>query len=82
LGTPEIGSTKTVAISLSNDGQNFKEVGRHVFPLGQAEQTSVSFPDSEARHIRLTYLDHHLQEAGGFSNTFAFTTEVEAYRAK
>lgn len=82
LGTPEIGSTKTVAISLSNDGQNFKEVGRHVFPLGKPEQTSVEFPDVEARHIRLTYLDHHQQEAGGFSNTFAFTTEVEAYRAK
>jgi sialate O-acetylesterase len=82
FGTPEIGSTKTVAVALSTDGKSFREVGRHVFPFGKAGQAAISFPDAEARHIRLTYLDSHSQESGGFPNTFAFTTEVEAYQAK
>jgi len=82
LGAPEIGSTKTVAISVSTDGKTFRKVGKHLFPLGKAERASVSFPDTEAKFIRLTYLDHHAQLAGGFPNTFGFTTEVEAYRVR
>ena len=77
-----LGSTRTVAISVSTDGQTFREVGKHVFPLAQATRASISFPDTEAQYIRLTYLDHHAQLAGGFPNTFGFTTEVEAYRVK
>jgi hypothetical protein len=50
--------------------------------LAKATRTTLSFPDTEAQYIRLTYLDHHAQLAGNFPNTFAFTTEVEAYRTK
>jgi len=75
---PHIGSTKTV----STDGQTFREVGQHVFPLAKATRASITFPDTEAQHIRLTYLDHHAQLAGNFPNTFGFTTEVEAYRVR
>lgn len=82
LGIPEIGSTKTVAVSVSTDGKAFREVGRHVFGIGKAERAGLSFPDAEARYIRLTYLDHHDKLAGNFPNTFAFTSEVEAYRVK
>ena len=82
VGAPEIGSTKTVAISVSTDGQTFREVGKHVFPLAKATRASISFPDTEAQYIRLTYLDHHAQMAGNFPNTFAFTSEVEAYRVR
>ncbi len=82
LGAPEIGSTKTVAVSISLDGKDFREVGKHIFTLAKSERAAISFPDSEARYVRLTYLDHHAQQAGGFPNTFAFTTEVEAYRVK
>ncbi|MBV6501841.1 MAG: hypothetical protein CJBNEKGG_04365 [Prosthecobacter sp.] len=82
VGAPEIGSTKTVAVSVSSDGRSFREVGRHVFDLGKAARASVSFADTEARFIRLTYVDHHAQLAGNFPNTFAFTSEVEAYRVK
>lgn len=34
---------------------------------------------TEAHCIRLTYLDH---QAGNFPNTFAFNSEVEAYRVR
>jgi len=42
-------------------------------------RASITFPDTEAQHIRLTYLDHH---ASGFPNTFGFTTEVATYRVR
>ena len=45
-------------------------------------RVSITFPDTEAKNIRLTYLDHHAQLVGNFPNTFGFTTEVEAYRVK
>jgi hypothetical protein len=48
----------------------------------KATRASISFPDTEAQYIRLTYLDHHAQLAGNFPNTFAFTSEVEAYRLR
>lgn len=82
FGAPEIGSTKTVSVSLSTDGKTFHEVGKHAFTLTKAERAAVTFPDAEARYVRLSYLDHHTELAGGFPNTFAFTTEVEAYRVK
>jgi sialate O-acetylesterase len=82
LGVPEIGSTKTVAVSISSDGREFREVGKHVFDLGKASRAGISFPDAEARYIRLTYLDHHAKMAGNFPNSFAFTSEVEAYKVK
>ena len=82
VGAPEIGSTKTVAVSVSADGKTFREVGKHVFPLAKATRASINFADTEAQFIRLTYLDHYAELAGGFPNTFAFTSEVEAYRVK
>lgn len=82
VGAPSVGSTKTVAVSVSADGKTFREIGRHVFALAKAERAGLSFPDAEARYIRLTYLDHHDKLAGEYPNTFAFTTEVEAYQMK
>ena len=82
VGAPSVGSTKTIAISVSTDGKTFREVGRHAFALGKAERASVGFPDAEARYLRISYLDHHEKQAGEYPNTFAFTTEVEAYHTK
>lgn len=82
VGAPEFGSTKTVAVSVSTDGKDFREVGKHVFPFGKAERATLTFPDAEAKFVRLTYLDHYAELAGGFPNTFSFTSEVEAYRVK
>lgn len=82
IGAPEIGSTKTVAISVGTDGHTFREVGKHVFPIAKATRASISFPETEAQYIRLTYIDNYEQQAGNFPNTFAFTSEVETYRTK
>ncbi len=82
VAVPEIGSTKTIAVSISSDGQTFREVGQHAFTLGKAEKASYSFPEASARYLRVIYLDHHDKQAGDFPNTFSFTSEVEAYRSK
>ncbi|MFG0262112.1 MAG: sialate O-acetylesterase [Novipirellula sp. JB048] len=82
FGVPDVGSTKTVMISTSRDGQTFQERGSHTFGQGKAERAAASFDDTEARFVRLTYLDHHAALVGGYSNHFAFTSEVEVYRAK
>lgn len=82
VAVPEIGSTKTVAVSISTDGKTFREVGKHAYALGKAENAAYPFPEMEARYVRVTYLDHHAQLAGNFPNTFAFTSEVEVFRAK
>jgi sialate O-acetylesterase len=82
IGAPEIGSTKTVSVSISADGKEFREIGKHEFSLGKAERAAMPFADAEAQFVRLTYLNHHAGQAGNFPNTFAFTSEVEAYLTK
>lgn len=82
VSVPEVGSTKTVAVSISTDGKTFREVGRHAFTLAKAESAPYSFPEAEARYIRLTYVDHHDKQSGEYPNTFAFTSEVEAFRVR
>ena len=79
VGVPAFGSTKTVAVSLSADGQTFTTVGSYVFSLNKSEKYVYRFPSATARYVRLTYSDHYDQTVGGFSPNFSFTSEVEAY---
>ena len=79
VGVPSFGSTKTIAVSLSADGQTFKTVGSYAFSLNKAEKYVYRFPQTTARYVRLTYPDHYDQMVGGFSSNFSFTSEVEAY---
>ena len=78
VGVPPFGSTKTVQVSISADGQTFTPVGSYVFTQRREERHLYRFPAISARYLRLTYTDHYSMEAD-FSNKFAFTTEVEAY---
>jgi lysophospholipase L1-like esterase len=78
VGVPAFGSTKTVKVSLSADGQNFTEVGIYRFPLATERRHLFTFKPIAARYLRLTYPDHY-DENMGYSPTFAFTSEVEAF---
>ncbi|MDR0901863.1 MAG: discoidin domain-containing protein [Opitutaceae bacterium] len=78
VGVPDFGSTKTVAVSVSYDGKNFTEVGRHDFPFAKPEARLFEFAPVLARHVRLTYLGNHTEKKG-FDPAYCFTTEVEAY---
>ncbi|MDF9832016.1 hypothetical protein M2103_000220 [Ereboglobus sp. PH5-5] len=79
VGVPNFGSTKTIAVSVSYDGVNYTEVGRHDFPLGKAEAHLFEFAPTLARHVRLSYLGNHSEKVGNYDPAFCFTTEVEAY---
>ena len=80
VGIPAFGSTKTVAVSVSPDGQNFTPVGSYVFSLRREEKHTYRFAAINARYVRLTYPDHYDEEVG-YTKTFAFTSEVEVYAA-
>ncbi|MDR2675959.1 MAG: discoidin domain-containing protein [Opitutaceae bacterium] len=78
VGVPGFGSTRTIAVSVSYDGKNFTEVGRHDFPYGGPEARLFEFAPVLARQVRLTYLGNH-PEKNRFDPAYCFTTEVEAY---
>lgn len=77
-GVPAIGATKTVAISISEDGRNFTEVTRHEFAPKTAAGETAKFPPRPARYVRATFLDHH-DKQDDFDPNFGFLSEVEAY---
>lgn len=80
VGLPSFGSTKTVNVSVSTDGEKFTEVGSYVYPMAIDRRHAFAFAPVNARYVRLTYPDHYDQEAG-FSKMFSFTNEVEVYGA-
>lgn len=78
-GTPEIGSTKTVAVSVSEDGENFTEVGRKDFPMKKAGRAEARFDPRKARYVRASFLGNHPKQ-DNFSEEFGFLSELEAYQ--
>jgi hypothetical protein len=78
VGVPGFGSTKTVEVSVSVDGTAFKTVGRHGFSLRQEEKHLFTFDAVTSRYVRLTYLDHHDEQAG-YSVNYAFTSDVQVF---
>lgn len=78
FGVPGFGSTKTVQVALSTDGQNFANVGQKEFALRKEERATIAFPVREARYVRLTFADHYAEEVG-YTPTFGFLSEVEVY---
>jgi hypothetical protein len=78
IGAPDYGSTKTVAVSHSKDGDHYTEVGRYDFTPRKAEKCIFNFAPAPARYIRLTYVENNNVQ-NGFDRRFAFTTDVQAF---
>ena len=78
LGVPPFGSTKTVDIEVSTDGQTFKKVGGVVFQQKKVERKMVNFPIIEASYLRLTFQDHYKKRVRYNTNTM-FLSEVQAF---
>jgi sialate O-acetylesterase len=77
-GTPSIGATKTVAVSVSEDGKDFSEVGRKDFAAKKAERAEARFAPCKARYVRVSFLSMHPAQ-DDFGTGFAFLSEIEAY---
>lgn len=78
VGVPSFGSTKTIQVAVSADGQKFTDVGSHTFSLAVERRHSFNFKPVSARYVRLTYPDHYPDNVG-YSPLFSFTSEVEVY---
>ncbi|RBP38007.1 sialate O-acetylesterase [Roseimicrobium gellanilyticum] len=77
-GAPNVGSTKTVAVSISEDGKTFTEVGRNDFAPKKDGRAEARFAPKKARYIRVTFVAQHSQQ-DQFPADFAFLSELEAY---
>ena len=77
-GTPDVGATKTVAVSISEDGKNFNEVGRNEFPVKRATKVQARFSPQSARYVRATFIDAHPKQ-DHYNAAHGFLSELEAY---
>jgi sialate O-acetylesterase len=78
FGAPAFGSTKTVVISLSENGQEFQEAGKHEFAGKTAGASEIRFDKRPVRFVRASFPDHH-EKQDHFSEKHAFLTELEVY---
>ncbi|MCL1888438.1 MAG: discoidin domain-containing protein [Kiritimatiellaeota bacterium] len=80
VGTPHFGSTKTVVVSLSANGNQFTEVGTHDFAAKKAGSHLFQFQPAKARYVRLTFTGNH-EKQDQFATEYCFITEVEVFGA-
>jgi sialate O-acetylesterase len=82
FGVPKVGSTKTIAISLSTDGKNFQEVGRHDFAPVTSARKDLRITPQKARYVRATFEGNHEKQYDNFGRNFGFLSELEAFAPK
>jgi len=78
FGVPEFGATRTVVLSLSDDGKQFHEIGRHEFAGKTKAATELRWDKRPARFIRATFPDHH-GKLDQYDEHHAFLAELEVY---
>lgn len=69
---------KTVAVSISENGKDFNEVGRNNFSAKKAAKAQARFEPKNARYVRATFIANYPQQ-DNFSPTFGFLSELAAY---
>jgi sialate O-acetylesterase len=78
-GVPKVGSTKTIAISVSVDGKEFEEIGRHDFaPLTNA-RSEIRLTPKQARYVRASFVAQHEKQMDNYDINFGFLSELEAF---
>jgi sialate O-acetylesterase len=78
FGTPALGSTRTVVISLSENGEQFLEAGKHEFAAKTEAATEIRFDKRPVRFVRASFLDHHGKQ-DNVSENQGFLRELEVY---
>jgi hypothetical protein len=77
-GPPNVGATKTLSISISEDGKTFNEVSRKEFPAKKASTARVRFEAKKARYVRATFLEQYPTQ-DNYNRNFGFLSELEVY---
>lgn len=78
FGVPGFGATKTVVISVSENGKDFQEVGQQEFAGKTETRKEIRFDKRRARFVRATFPDHHGQQ-DQYSENHSFLSELEVY---
>jgi sialate O-acetylesterase len=78
FGVPNFGSTKTVVISVSENGNEFQEAGRHEFAPKAGTRSELRFDKRPVRFVRATFPDHY-DKQDHYDEKFSFLSELEAY---
>lgn len=78
FGVPPFGSTKTVIISVSENGQEFQEIGKHEFAGKTKAGTEIRFEKRPIRFVRATFADHH-EKQDHYSENHGFLSELEVF---
>ncbi|MCK5805126.1 MAG: discoidin domain-containing protein [Lentisphaeria bacterium] len=72
------GSTKSVIVHVSSDGQDFENTGTHMFEKMDAAVKTFTFAPKQSRYVRLTFVDTWGNKTHG-SPDFMFLRELEVY---
>jgi lysophospholipase L1-like esterase len=72
------GSTRTISVSVSADGDAFEEVGRHEFACRDGKAKEFCFESRKTRYVRIAFEDSWGNVTHGNPN-FMFLREVEVY---
>jgi acyl-CoA thioesterase-1 len=67
---------KTVEVSLSDDGENFKKVGSQEFKKADGRVYEYKFPQEKAAFVRITFVDYYKT---GLNPNYMFLREAEVY---
>ena len=72
------GSTKNVLLLVSTDGEAFENVATHTFGEMDTAVETFSFPPTQSRYVRLTFVDTWGNKTHG-SPDFMFLRELQVY---
>ncbi len=78
-GNTHFGCTKQVDVAVSLDGASYRTVGSHEFLKLKDEKYTLNFQATEARYVRLIYMNHYDAFPGSWPFYFVFTSELEVY---
>ena len=78
LGTPAFGSTRDIEIQISKNGRKFEKIASLSLPFKKSGREIVAACGSEARYVRLSFIEN-FRENAGYDANFCFITELEVY---
>lgn len=80
LGSPTLGSTREVEVSISTTGTEYTKVNKFYRPLGKDYKYTLFLEPQKARYVRVRFLANHRSTHEHKNPNNAFLSEVEVYR--